>query len=111
MKTFLILAPLIFLLACNGGSREIPEGVLEKDKFIEVLKDRALVEAALNVNIKNVEGAVYDSIYNFNVFKENKITQAQYDSTIKYYSSKPGEFKQIMEAVLEQLNIEKTKRL
>lgn len=111
MKAIFLLPIFLIVFSCNNGSEKTPEGILEKEKFIEVLKDRALIEATLNVNIKSAEGSVYDSVYNFNVFKENNITQGQYDSTVKYYSSKPGEFKQIMEVVLEQLNIEKAKRL
>lgn len=106
-----LFIPIVFLMmACTSEHQEkIPSDVLEKEKFIEVLKDKSLIEAALNVNIKNVTDNTYDSVYNFNVFKENNISQAQYDSTVKYYSAKPEEFKLIMETVLEQLNVEKAR--
>ena len=88
----------------------MPAGLIDKDRFVEVIKDKALSEAALNVNPKNVDGTKYDSVYNFRVYEENKITHAQYDSTLIYYSSHPDEFKEVLEAVLEKLNIEKAKR-
>lgn len=111
MKVKFLIPFLCLFIGCkNPKNAEAPKDVLDKETFIEVMKDRSLIEAAINVNIKNVTDNTYDSVYNFNVFKDNNITQAQYDSTLKYYSSKPEEFKQIMEAVLERLNIEKAKR-
>lgn len=109
---YLLFIPILFLMSCNHADQEvtIPKEVIEKEKFIEVLKDQALAEAILNTNVKNVDGSKFDSVYNFNVYKENNISKAQYDSTVKYYSSKPEEFKLIMESVLERLNVEKSKR-
>jgi hypothetical protein len=108
----LFIIPILFLMSCNQANQAvaIPKEVIDKEKFIEVLKDQALVEAILNTNVKNVDGSKFDSVYNFNVYKENNITKAQYDSTVKYYSAKPEEFKLIMESVLERLNVEKSKR-
>lgn len=102
----------LFIVGCTKPTEEIamPKDVIEKEKFIEVLKDQALAEAILNTNVKNVDGSKFDSVYNFNVYKENNITKGQYDSTVKYYSAKPEEFKMIMESVLEKLNVEKSKR-
>lgn len=109
MRYFLIV--FVFLLtACSEPKADKSQNIIEEEKLIEVLKDQAMIESALNLNIKNVSGAQFDSAYNFNVYKENNITKAQYDSTLKYYSSKPGELKRIMEIVLERLNIEKSKR-
>ncbi len=107
---YLSIFLVISFMSCDQQQEKIPEGVLDKEKFIEVLKDKALAEAALNVNVKNIPGEKFDSVYNFSVYKENDITKAQYDSTMKYYSSKPGEFKELMETVLEKLNVEKAKR-
>lgn len=107
-----ILLPVLFLVACSGeeSKDQIPPGLIERETFVEVLKDQALIESVITSNIKNVNANKFDSVYNFNVYEQNHITKGQYDSTIKYYSSKPEEFKLIMESVLEKLNEEKAKR-
>lgn len=110
MKQTILFLSIVFFVSCKQNVEEIPKDVIDKEKFIEVLKDKALAEAALNVNVKNVPGEKFDSVYNFSVYKENDITKAQYDSTMKYFSSRPGEFKELMESVLEKLNVEKAKR-
>lgn len=109
MKQFIFFTGFLILFSCKEENKAIAQDVMDKDKFIEVLKDKSLAEAALNVNVKNVDGAKFDSVYNFNVYKENGVTRAQYDSTLKYYSAKPNEFKEVMEEVLEKLNLEKAK--
>lgn len=110
MKQLILFSIFLILFACKEESAVIPKDVMDREKFIEVLKDKSLAEAAMNVNVKNVDGTKFDSVYNFNVYKENGVTRAQYDSTIKYYSAKPDEFKEVMEEVMEKLNLEKVKR-
>jgi hypothetical protein len=110
MKKLIIFSGFLFLLSCKEEATYVPKGTMDKDKFIEVIKDKSLAEAALNVNAKNAEGGKMDSVYNFNVYKDNGITRNEYDSTVKYYSSRPKEFKEILEKVVEKLNEEKAKR-
>lgn len=108
---YLILS-IVFLVSCNNQEAADlpPKGILDKETFAEVLKDQALIESVITSNIKNVNADKFDSTYNFNVYEQNHTTKAQYDSTVKYYSTKPEEFKFIMESVLEKLNVEKSKR-
>jgi hypothetical protein len=108
---YVIILSLVSLISCTQAPRGAdPTNILDRDKFTEVLKDKSLAEAALNVNAKNVSGNKYDSVYNFNVYTENGITKAQFDSTMKFYSSRPAELKDLMDTVLQKLNIEKAKR-
>jgi hypothetical protein len=107
----LIIFFVVALISCTQAPRNVDtKYILDRDKFTEVLKDKSLAEAALNVNAKNVSGEKYDSVYNFNVFAENEITKAQFDSTMKFYSAHPAELKELMDTVLQKLNIEKAKR-
>ncbi len=110
MKYAVIFSFIIFV-ACTRSTVEVdPTGILDKSKFIDVLKDKALAEAALNVNAKNVGGEKYDSVYNFNIYGEHGVTKAQFDSTMKFYSARPAELKELMDSVLQSLNLEKAKR-
>jgi hypothetical protein len=108
----LLIASLgVFMTRCGSGESEgqAPDYVIEEEKFIEMMTDFALVESTLNTNVNNQSGAAFDSAYNFNILNEHKVSKGKYDSTVKYYSSEPEEFKRIMETVLERLNIEKAK--
>lgn len=108
---YAVIFSLLMLVSCKQSVVEAdPTNVLDKSKFVEVLKDKALAEAALNVNAKNVGGEKYDSVYNFNIYGENGVTKAQFDSTMKFYSARPDELKELMDSVLQSLNLEKAKR-
>ena len=96
--------------SCGEENEKVPDYVLEKEKFTEILKDKAIAESVLNLNIGNYNGTAFDSAYNFNVLKQYNVTKAQFDTTMKYYASKPEKFKEIMESVLEDLNVEKAKK-
>lgn len=76
---------------------------------MDVFVDYTLIESTINLNIKGANDQNFDSLYNFNVFKKHNVSKAQYDSTLKYYSAKPEEFKEIMERVLERMNMQKPK--
>jgi hypothetical protein len=110
MKKFILCSGILVVASCKQNTTYIPKGTMDKEKFIEVIKDKSLAEAALNVNARNVDGGKMDSVYNFNVYRDNGITPAEYDSTVKYYSSRPKEFKEILEKVVEKLNEEKARR-
>ena len=108
---YIILFSIFAVISCKQKVVEVdPTGVLDKGKFIEVLKDKALLEASLNVNPKNVGGEKYDSVYNFNIYAENGVTKSQFDSTMKFYAARPEELKGLMDSVLTCLNLEKAKR-
>ncbi len=108
----ILLAVIVFLgFACEppDENAHLKPYILEEGKFIDVFVDYSLIESTINLNIKGATDQNYDSLYNFNVFKKHNVTKAQYDSTLKYYSAKPEEFKEIMERVLERMNMQKPK--
>ncbi|MBL7917426.1 MAG: DUF4296 domain-containing protein [Bacteroidia bacterium] len=99
------------LFSCEREKTEqTPLNLIEREKFIEIMKDYALVESMLNSNTANASGPAFDSIYNFDVLKENGVTSSSYDSTLMYYTAHPDEYKELMDDVLEKLNVEMSKR-
>jgi hypothetical protein len=111
MKSFIIILTVFLLQSCSffsSSSKETKnEYIIERHLFVDVLKDYALAEGAINVNVLNINDNRFDSIYHFDVMKKYGLSKAHYDSTVMYYSSKPNEFKKILEEVLEKLNKEK----
>ncbi len=110
MRTIL-LALVILFIACEPPDeyKHLKPYILSEEKFMDVFVDYTLIESTINLNIKGANDQNFDSLYNFNVFKKHNVSKAQYDSTLKYYSAKPEEFKEIMERVLERMNMQKPK--
>ncbi len=107
-KIWLIIG-VFHLIGCTRNNEvNYPDYLIERDKFIQIQKDMALAEAMLNTNIENANGEKFDSLYNFRIFKQYGINKTDYDTTLYFYSHHPKLFREIMEEVLEQLNIEKT---
>ena len=106
MRKIINIALLALLISCKEKSvesTEIPPGLIHQDTFIKVLSDFALAEAASNMNIISAPVNRLDSVYAFNPLKERNIRKTQYDSTVKYYTEHPGQYKKIYESVLADL--------
>ena len=106
-----LLVSLVVFSACKQNQEaKIPAGVLNKDEFAKVLADFALAESATNMNIKDVAVFKIDSTYAFNPLKENKITQAVYDSSIAFYAAHSELYKEVYETALTVLSNMQTRR-
>jgi hypothetical protein len=103
---------LILLVACGKKQEEnaLPEGMMDQETFVKVLRDFALAESAANINIKNANLQKLDSVYAFNPLEDNGVTQVQYDSAVAFYARHPELYKKVYENVLESLNQIQAKR-
>ncbi|MBL7912663.1 MAG: DUF4296 domain-containing protein [Bacteroidia bacterium] len=106
-KIILLPLTLFFVFACGQSEEDkntIPDNILNEETFTKVLLDFALAESASNINVKNVPSERLDSTYAFDPLVENKVTRAQYDSAIVFYSKHPGLYKKVYENVLTSLS-------
>lgn len=106
LNTVLVFATLI-LTSC--GSREeaelsVPSNILSEEKFTKLIVDFSLAESASNLNVKNFPAEKMDSAYAFDPLEENKVSKAQYDSAVSFYSKHPIIYKKIYENVLATLS-------
>ena len=102
----LVLASFLFF-ACHPTQQEhesVPTTVLNEDQMVTLLTDAYLVEAASGINIKNVSGDKFDSMYCFNPIKDKKVSKALFDSSMSYYSSHPKKLKKIHDRILDALS-------
>ena len=109
--TFVLFCALLF----GCGKKEdtgvkIPGHILSEEVFTKVLTDFALAESAASMNIKNAHFRKIDSTYAFDPLLENKVTQAQYDSTLSFYARQPELYKKVYENVLAALSEIQAKR-
>lgn len=97
----------LLLFSCKPEKEEVvvvPPYVLPEDSLVVFLTQAYLGEGASGINVKNVLGNQYDSVYLFNPFKENNITKQRFDTSIAFYSKHPKKLKLIYEEVLDQLS-------
>ena len=97
----------LFLLACIlACGPERPKGVLSDSKMEEVLYDyhkaKALGEK-LSPNDKYKA-----TLYYLNIFEKNHTTEAEFDSTLSWYSHNPEAFDRVYQRVIKRISDEKT---
>lgn len=97
---------MVILSSCSDDKKEvqIPEYVLDKEQFSDVIVDFALAESASAVNILGVPPSKGDTVYAFNPLLDNNIKRATFDTTLHFYSHHPRLFKDVYVLALEKLS-------
>src|SRR4051812_36795231 len=107
-KNFFIAIIILSLCiySCGKEKKEeaIPNYVLNKEKFSDLLCDFTLAEAAVGLNIKNLPGNQMDSVYAFNPLLDNGVTRKDFDTSLYFYSHHPTLFKEVYQLSLEKLS-------
>lgn len=109
MHSNLIKILIVFTLffSCKPEKEEaivIPSYVVAEDSLVIFLTQSYLGEGASGINVKSVLGDQYDSVYQFNPFKENNISKKRFDTSITFYSQHPKKLKLIYDQVLDRLS-------
>ena len=104
---FIIVCALLVFHSCKEEVKEqIPPGILPQNKMISVLTDLQLVEATIQLNsmaISDSSRKIAEGYYKY-VFDKNRITAIQFDSSFRYYSSRPKELSAVYDSVLARLS-------
>lgn len=93
---------LIALFSCSDDQK--PKGLIEKERFVEVLTDIRIMEAAYGVSFKQKDSvkvsinALYDSL-----FKSNNLSKEQFLDSYRFYSETANELSSIEDMVMEKL--------
>lgn len=106
MKKALNIFIFSFLFAACGEETEvaIPDYVLDKEKFSDLIVDFSLAESAASLNILNVPATKGDTVYAFNPLLDNNIKRVTFDTTLYFYSRNPKLFKEVYVLALEKLS-------
>jgi len=101
----------LFLLGC-GQKEALPEGVLERDRFTEVLTGAILIEARMN-HERTIEqsAAIPMDVYYTELFKEQGTDSAQFARSFDHYADQPLVMKSIYDDVIEHLRLRKDEGL
>lgn len=95
---------ILIVSACTEKNENVPDNVLDKERFSDLIVDFTLAESAAGINVLNVLGQKTDTVYAFNPLIDNNITKVDFDTTLYYYSHRPKLFKEVYELSLEKLN-------
>jgi uncharacterized protein DUF4296 len=102
---FLFMSTCLFV-GCDSKNTT-PANIIQKEKFIDVLTDIQLAESYEMGNEGKRDSLLVDvrKVY-LKIFQDHAISTEQFFITFDYYSRKPEEFKDIYNAVYEQLTLE-----
>lgn len=100
----LVAIGLLLLFSCSGGPQEVPDGVLPPERFQQVLLEAQLIEARMNHELViDHATSIPGGDHYAEMFREQGITQAEFDRSFKYYSGQPEEMQRIYEAIMAEL--------
>ena len=107
--SFFIIVLTIF--ACKSNNPEkliVPENIISRENFVELLADIQLVEAALREEtlttkkLKELSNQYYDLL-----FEKHHITKQKFDSSLNFYKQDLVEFDKIYQDVISKLEQKK----
>lgn len=106
MKIISVFTLLLLLLSCSSKEQETDEFHLDEHKMVSVLIDFQLAETIIttypgaNDTLTNQALASYEM-----VFEKHKITKAQFEESMDYYSKNPAELNLIFSRVVDSLSL------
>jgi hypothetical protein len=100
---WLLASVLVMLLACDQ-KEQTPEGLLDREKFKEVLLEAQLLEARYNheVVVEHKQEVPMKQYYE-QVFEKHGTDREQFQRTFEYYTARPEELKAIYEEIMVEL--------
>jgi myosin heavy subunit len=102
MKLCFLSLVLCLLISCTGNS--LPDGVLERDRMIEVLIDLHLAEAAItNQALFGEEALQRASDYYDMIYKKHGITKEEFKASFEYYSRHPQLYKEMYDQLIAEM--------
>lgn len=104
MRVFVVLLLILSAWGCSPP-KDLPEGVLDRERFTKVMTAIRLVEARINheLMVEHASSINSDRYYE-EVFEEQGISEVEFKTSFAYYSERPEEMKAIYEVVLSDLS-------
>ncbi|MFT3753027.1 MAG: DUF4296 domain-containing protein [Paludibacter sp.] len=96
-KLFIIVGAFILLSACDSR----PKGVLSKNDMVNILADLHTLDGSMAAKGLHYNEFDLKNEYYISVLDKYKITQAQFDSSLVWYSKNPKNFDKIYDKVIE----------
>lgn len=96
---------LLILAACSEEEAPIPPYVIPEQKMAEVLAEKHLIDAAVNLHLfkDKMEKKDIEALY-LEAYKKYHIRQSQFDSSFTYYKNHPQKLDKVYDLVLTELS-------
>jgi hypothetical protein len=104
MKRLFQIFLVCLAFSCTKPEVQIPPHVLPKEKMVPVLADVHIAQAAAVMNAASDTTRYAMTDLMTTIFKIHHITQAQYDSSISFYTKHPELMSQIYDSVITELS-------
>ena len=108
MRKIVVLFIFFGLWSCSNN--EVPEDILNRDKFIEILVDVHVTDAMLtNQQLYDRKYAKDStkSYYNW-IYIKHKVNKEDFDKTMEFYTNHPELFNKLYDDVLNNLHKKET---
>jgi hypothetical protein len=112
MKKILGLFGILLMFSCTDqiGAKPEPSDLIEKEKFVQIIKELSLVESHVQLKYGHVSRFQETMIMSGKaIFKRYKVTPKQFEMSMDYYASHQTQMQEIYAEVLELLNQESGK--
>lgn len=96
--SYILLLASYILLSCSPSR---PSGILSEDKMTDILVDYHLAQGMAEAQSENVDVTRYKYIQA--VFKKYRITEAEFDSSMVYWSGRSEDFSHIYDNVVTRV--------
>ena len=92
------------------GAKTEPSDLIDKEKFVQIIKELSLVESHVQLKYGHVSRFQETMIMSGRaIFKKYKVTPKQFEMSMDYYASHQAQMQEIYAEVLELLNQESGK--
>ena len=99
-----LIIPLFLLIGCDR-KEEMPEGLLDRETFTQVLTEAQVIEARVNQELViEKRSAIAKDRYYEEIFERYNTDEEQFKRTFEFYSERPEELRAIYEEVLTELS-------
>ncbi len=93
----------IFFLACSQ-KEQLPSDVLSKEDLVDVLVEIEKTQAVIKLKFNTTDSIINQKEIFDETFKKMKITQQQFNSSLKYYCNTPKTLEGVYEKVIVKLS-------
>ena len=103
------LIPVCLLLCCNNYKEDVNLNLIEKEVFINILKEIHLYEASYELKKSNALQVQKDILANNykKLYLKYGTNKQEFEKTLSYYSSSPDEIEIIYAEIINNLTNEK----
>ena len=106
MKKYFLILLTFLLLSCNHKKEKTAApDIIPKQEMIQILVDVELAESAISMEqVKSKSIDLYSNYYYNAIFKKYKISQQQFEESLRYYLKKNDDFNEMFVQVINILS-------